>query len=399
MKPLISVVIPVYNGGDTFMEVLRQFEQQTLPFDQFELIVVDDCGSDNTWERVQKFAKNTPLLLRLFQQPENQGVSSTRNLGASHATAPVLLFVDQDCLPAPDLVAQHLEIHNRYAEQPVVVAGRIIWSPEFAGSEAIEFYKSLYFPVWEGIDRANAPFYYFVTSNASVRRDKLTTNLFDPEFRHMYDDQIAGWKLQQAGYRIILDEQAVVYHHRDLSLAEVVRRYRKQGSEAARVAHKYPQLVGILFEPGHLLTDSHLKQALYRLVADWAMAEGLTEGLGREFPDQSLIELLDQTALLKNFETWRERRLEQHLSEIASLRQDNRQQLGYIRKIEREYQHQLTELNLLQSEYQALAAHAVALEKAQIYSLLSRVLGRRLAHLSYRGRKAWLELRHRLAPK
>lgn len=396
----ISVIIPAYNGGDTLFEVLAGFERQTYPVQAFEVLVVDDCSTDDTWARLQAFAEHTSLSFRLLQQTVNLGVSSTRNLGATNATGDLLLFVDQDCLPAPDLIEQHLLAHQKYAERKVAVAGRIIWSPEFGGSEAQQFYKDLYFPAWEGVSLTNAPFYYFVTSNASVpRQGLLEAGLFDAEFRHLYDDQIAGYRLQQHGYQLVLDEAAVVYHHRDLDVTEAINRHRRMGVEAARIVRKYPELVGILTEPGELLADSYMKQTLYRLLAQYAMAWGLTEGLEREFPDKALQELLEQPPLLKNFETWRDRRLELYQSEIASLRHDREQQLKYMRHLERAYHRQRDELKDLRHENLALADYAARLEAAQGLNRVGfnfGVLARNLLNVTQLARRTITRLRHTL---
>jgi glycosyltransferase involved in cell wall biosynthesis len=364
----ISVIIPIYNGGATLFQVLRGFERQTFPRSDFEVVAVDDYSTDDTWQQLQAFASETALPLKLVRQTQSSGISATRNLGAMQAHGNLLLFVDQDCLPAPDLIERHVLAHANHVD-PIAVGGKIIWSTEFAGTEAVEFYKQIYFPVWEGINKDSAPFYYFITSNASVSREGLLdVGAFDSEFRHLYADVIGGWRLQQEGYRIILDESAVVYTHRDLTLNEAIERYREMGREMALVVRKYPELVGILTEPGELLADSYVKQTLYRLLSQYATAKGLTEGLGHEFPDQTLNALLEQAALLKSFETWRDRRLELYVSELVSLRQDKEQQLKYVRQVEGTYQRQRDELDNLIQDNLELRDYAAKLEQEIGYS-------------------------------
>lgn len=89
--PLISVVIPLYNGGLYINEAIDSVFAQTRPPD--EVIVVDDGSSDNGPDLVQERARTLPI--RLIRQP-NAGQSAARNAGVEHAHGDLLAFLDQD---------------------------------------------------------------------------------------------------------------------------------------------------------------------------------------------------------------------------------------------------------------------------------------------------------------
>lgn len=88
MDPRFSVIIPTYNRASTLIRSIRSVLDQTVP--AWEIIVVDDGSSDNTWELVAKFPQ-----VRYHYQV-NSGVCAARNQGAEIATGDWLIFLDSD---------------------------------------------------------------------------------------------------------------------------------------------------------------------------------------------------------------------------------------------------------------------------------------------------------------
>jgi glycosyltransferase involved in cell wall biosynthesis len=89
--PLISVVIPLYNGRDFIEQALRSVVSQILPPD--EIIVVDDGSTDGGGEIVRRLAREHRI--HLIQQP-NAGQSAARNAGVAFAHGDLIAFLDQD---------------------------------------------------------------------------------------------------------------------------------------------------------------------------------------------------------------------------------------------------------------------------------------------------------------
>jgi glycosyltransferase involved in cell wall biosynthesis len=95
MRAPVSVVIPTYNAAATVAETLLSVCAQTrMPR---EVIVVDDCSSDNTIEVVKSVAQNFESgQLRIVQNDKNQGAAETRNTGWSLASGEYVAFLDAD---------------------------------------------------------------------------------------------------------------------------------------------------------------------------------------------------------------------------------------------------------------------------------------------------------------
>ena len=109
----LSVVIPTYNRRDSLMRTLQALARQTYPADQFEVVVVSDGSRDGTAEAVA--ALKPPYLLRFFEQ-QNQGPSVARNNGAQLASAPVLVYLDDDIEPCREFLAVHAAAHEHDAK-------------------------------------------------------------------------------------------------------------------------------------------------------------------------------------------------------------------------------------------------------------------------------------------
>ena len=79
-KKLISVIVYLYNNENSILDFLSQITQQaeTL-FEQFEVIIVNDCSTDNTIEAIENYCKKNPTLpIALFNQETNKGKRQAR---------------------------------------------------------------------------------------------------------------------------------------------------------------------------------------------------------------------------------------------------------------------------------------------------------------------------------
>ncbi len=102
--PLVSVVIPVYNGAAFLADALASVQAQTYP--RYEIVVVDDGSCDDSGGIARAF----PDVRYVFQP--NQGIAAARNRGLSLARGEAIAFLDQDDYWA----ANKLELQVRYLQ-------------------------------------------------------------------------------------------------------------------------------------------------------------------------------------------------------------------------------------------------------------------------------------------
>lgn len=101
--PAISVIMAVYNGADLIGETLRSLQAQR--FGDFEVIIVDDCSTDDTRAVVRGFGD---ARIKLVSLPTNQGVVAARNRAVAEARGRYIAALDHDDLCHPDRFARQV---------------------------------------------------------------------------------------------------------------------------------------------------------------------------------------------------------------------------------------------------------------------------------------------------
>ncbi len=104
MKPLISVVIPVFNREDLIKKSIQSVVDQE--YSQFELIVVDDYSTDKSREKVREFSDPR---IKLFELKENGGNAKARNEGWKNAQGEWVAYLDSDDWFEPDYLTRLAE--------------------------------------------------------------------------------------------------------------------------------------------------------------------------------------------------------------------------------------------------------------------------------------------------
>lgn len=92
----ISIIIPVYNAESSLKNTVDSIINQTLGFDNIELILVDDCSTDNSKKIIESYAKNHKNIKPIFLKQNSGSASHPRNKGIEYSTAKYLMFVDND---------------------------------------------------------------------------------------------------------------------------------------------------------------------------------------------------------------------------------------------------------------------------------------------------------------
>lgn len=92
LAPCLTAVMPVYNEAATVAEVVRIVLAQR-PVQQ--LVIVDDCSTDGTWDQIQPLAQNEPRI-RLLRHEVNQGKGAALRTGIACATSDIVIIQDAD---------------------------------------------------------------------------------------------------------------------------------------------------------------------------------------------------------------------------------------------------------------------------------------------------------------
>jgi len=100
----ISAIISTFNRDSFLPGLFDSLKDQTLPHDQFEIIIVNNNSSDSTEKLSLDFINNSSgIKVRYFTEP-NQGLSFARNRGIKESAGDLVTFIDDDALPAKDFL-------------------------------------------------------------------------------------------------------------------------------------------------------------------------------------------------------------------------------------------------------------------------------------------------------
>jgi len=111
--PVVSVIMAAYNGAALIRETIASLKAQTMA--DFEVIIVDDCSTDNTRAVLQSIAD---ARFQIIESSVNQGPVKTRNIAVGHARGRYIAALDQDDLCYPQRFARqvaYLESHPEIA--------------------------------------------------------------------------------------------------------------------------------------------------------------------------------------------------------------------------------------------------------------------------------------------
>jgi succinoglycan biosynthesis protein ExoO len=118
-----SVIIPAYNVSSIIERAIRSAASQTLP--PLEILVIDDCSTDNTVEVVKALGREIPAL-RLLSTPANGGPSAARNVGLRAAKAEWIALLDADDAWKPGRLKRLSEV-ARATSADFVADNLVMW--------------------------------------------------------------------------------------------------------------------------------------------------------------------------------------------------------------------------------------------------------------------------------
>jgi GT2 family glycosyltransferase len=201
--PEISVVISTYRRTDGLSELVQSLSRQTLDPSRFEVIIVDNCSGDDTWSTLQSLRDASPFPLHLLQTTSNHGPARARNLGWRAADAPMVAFLDDDCLPEPNWLATGLEILQR-DERLGLLQGRVRVPSEF---------DPVGMGTWYHCQIIDGPSPFFEACNIFYRRAALEDGQgFNEGFGWWGEDSELGWRVVEAGWGRSFSFEAEVVH-------------------------------------------------------------------------------------------------------------------------------------------------------------------------------------------
>jgi GT2 family glycosyltransferase len=242
--PELSVVVPTYRRRDALPRTLDALGRQTLEAAAYEVIVVDDPVEDDAEAVAASIGpKERPFAVRQLHR-DARGVSAARNAGWRAAGGPLVLFIGDDILPAPEMLAEHLAWHRRHPADEVGVLGRVEWARELRVSPFMRWLERGIQFDYGALHGEEAPWTHFYTANVSLKRVMLErVDGFDEErFPFLYEDLDLGRRLSELGFRLLYNPGARGEHLHRTGVDEWRARMAATARAERRWVRAYPDM-------------------------------------------------------------------------------------------------------------------------------------------------------------
>ena len=265
-----TIQLCTYNRAHLLGRVLDACFEQTVSGDVYEVVLVDDGSRDETSGVIAAARQRATCSFTVVEQ-SNGGLARARNAGIARARGERIIFIDDDVLPIPVFVAQHLRSHARAPE--AIVRGAVINTESF---------ERLPVPAWTP---ANYSANFFWTSNVSVPLQTLRAvgNFTESFGEYGWEDIELGLRLRAAGVRGVFNRYALAFHYkprpRATSVTAMVRQARAQARTAVQLRALHPTWRVVL-----ATGDDPIRRTLHRVVR----ASGAFARLQRRIGDTSV---------------------------------------------------------------------------------------------------------------
>lgn len=211
MTPFISIIIPNHNGEKTIGLSLEA--ALASEYSNYEVIVVDDCSSDNSIELIEKYP------CRLIRLANHGGASMARNTGAQNSRGELLFFIDADCLLQPDTL-EKAAVAYRHFPTGVVIGGTYTLKP----------YDRIFFSTVQSVfihysetKNCSNPDYIATHAMLIPKELFLQSGGFSEEFLPIIEDVDYSHRLKKNGVRLVMAPDIQVQHIFNFTLGKSLR--------------------------------------------------------------------------------------------------------------------------------------------------------------------------------
>lgn len=270
--PFVSVVVPTFGRRASLFRLLDALGTQSYPLNDLEVIIVDDGSSDGTLERLA--VAEPPFRLSVLSQ-RHAGPAAARNRGVNAARGELVVFFDDDVVPAPSAIAMHVAAHQRSHDS--VVVGPMLPPEGWPRPSWIRWEEHKLRRQYDAMLAGQYPCTprQFFTANASVPRSwVVAAGGFDVAFPRAEDVEL-GYRLEALGVHFVFEPAASVRHWARRSF----RSWRA-------VPYRYGRAdVAMHHDKGHpalqyALAEFHDRHPLSRVVARACVGHSLRSRIG-----------------------------------------------------------------------------------------------------------------------
>lgn len=229
-----AIAIVTYNSSGKLPDLLASLNGQDYPRELVDFIAVDNNSADNS----VKILEDSGLSFRIIQTGKNTGFCGGNNRAyelAKELKDDYLVLLNDDTIVEPDWLSRLIETAES-DESVAAVQAKLMLYPERelinSYGNALTFLSFAYCNEYRQPDKPVAPPFAVPYPSGAAVAIKMSalelTELFDENFFMYHDDVDLGWRLRLAGFKILLDPRAVVYHKYSFAQADYKYEHMEQ---------------------------------------------------------------------------------------------------------------------------------------------------------------------------
>lgn len=215
----ISAIICTYNRYKYLPKAISSLLEQTIPKEDYEILIIDNCSTDDTRQIVEDFQTKYDHIRYFYE--ETQGLSAARNRGIKEARGGLIAFLDDDAVASYEWLDEFLKAFNNF-QNAGCAGGKIelLWpdgqKPDWLNSKYESFFGKL------NLGDKIRPFIFPETpfgGNLCIRKDiAYSLGFFDENLGRNKDCLLSGeevgfvYKVQKVKESIYIPT-AKIYHH------------------------------------------------------------------------------------------------------------------------------------------------------------------------------------------
>lgn len=245
-NPKVSVIMGIYNGEKTMKRAIDSIVDQT--FTDWELIICDDCSTDNTYKIASEYAQKDNRI-KVMQNKKNMRAAYSRNQCLKHACGEYIAVMDDDDICLPERFEKQVKYLDEHTEMAVVGSAAIVFD-EYGD----KYIRGIGNPYPFAIDVKKRPVLMPIMHPTTMMRktafDLLGNYSVCPETMRAEDlDLFYRFRLEKLnGY--ILQEPLIKYHE---SLTDYKKRTLKAAIGTVKINKKYFKLLNISHKYDYLI--------------------------------------------------------------------------------------------------------------------------------------------------
>lgn len=235
-RPLVSVIVPVYNDPDGINATLESVVKQSYPDDRYEVIVADNGSTDSTREVIHSYSDEYPRLITLVVERQTQSPAAARNKGIERASGSVFAFIDSD-MTVEETWLEAVVTSLQDGNQKHLSCAVKIYTPRGQETLAAKYDHIFAFPIQKYIEESD----FSGAGGLVVRKEVLeAVGPFDTQLLFNADKELTR-RVHEEGFELHFEPNITTYHPARTSIANQLKKSFRIGRSIIHLHKAYPE--------------------------------------------------------------------------------------------------------------------------------------------------------------